>query len=69
MPRDRIVTSNVVSGLADTASEWKGERLAVFHQALDENVVGKVHGEVVGLWRCRACSVFEELEGNLPRSF
>jgi protocatechuate 3,4-dioxygenase beta subunit len=52
--------------LADTASEWESERLAVFGQTLDENVVGKVHGKVVGLWRCDARSVFGILDSNSP---
>ena len=57
---EQVIAGDVAAGLADTTSEWKGERLSVFLQALDEDVVGKVHGKRGGLWNSGARSGFGE---------
>jgi len=49
-----------VTGLADTVAFGESERLGVFGQTFDKDVVGKVHGKgwEFGLWRCGAYSEF-----------
>lgn len=42
---EEVLAGDIVAGLADAAAERKGEGLAVFGQALDEYVVGKVYGK------------------------